>query len=78
LTIIMCVSSNQPNNYSFCSYHLKASMWSSWIGKKNATHVMCIAKLSDGSERVKKLFKTIWTRVHDGKEERKWTHAKKI
>jgi hypothetical protein len=30
-------------------------MWSSWIGKKNTTHVMYIAMLRDGSKRVMKL-----------------------
>jgi hypothetical protein len=30
-------------------------MWSSWIGKRDATHVMYIAKLRDGSKRVKKI-----------------------
>jgi hypothetical protein len=31
-------------------------MWSSWIRKKNATYVMYIAKLRDGSKRVKNFF----------------------
>jgi hypothetical protein len=34
-------------------------MWSSGIVKKNATYVMYIAKLGDGSKRIKKFFKTI-------------------
>jgi hypothetical protein len=35
------------------SYYLKANIRSSWIGKKNTTYVMYIAKLRDGSKRVK-------------------------
>jgi hypothetical protein len=54
----VCVSSLWLNNYSFSSYHLKADMWSLGIGK-NATYVMYIAKLRDGSKRVEKIFKTI-------------------
>jgi hypothetical protein len=57
-TLLECVSSPWLNNYSFSSYYLKADMWSSGIGK-NATYVMYIAKLSDGSKRVKNFFKTI-------------------
>jgi hypothetical protein len=54
-TLLVCISSPWFNNYSFSSYHLKANMWSSWIGKRDATHVMYIAKLRDGSKRVKKI-----------------------
>jgi hypothetical protein len=54
-SLLVCVFSPWLNNYSFSSYHLKANMWSSWIGKKNATYVMYIAKLRDGSKRVKKI-----------------------
>jgi hypothetical protein len=63
--LLVCVSSPLLNNYSFSPYHLNASMWSSWIGKKNTTHIMCIAKLSDGFERDKKLFKAIWKKGFD-------------
>jgi hypothetical protein len=52
-TLLVCVFSPWLNNYSFSSYHLKANMWSSWIGKKSATYVMYIVKLRDGSKRVK-------------------------
>jgi hypothetical protein len=31
-------------------------MWSSLVGKKNATHVMCIAKLRGGFKRVQEIF----------------------
>jgi hypothetical protein len=55
--LLGCVSPPWISNYYFSSYHLKANMWSSGIGK-NATYVMYIAKLRDGSKRVKKFFKT--------------------
>jgi hypothetical protein len=43
-TLLVCVSSPWLNNYSFF-YHLKANMWSSWIGGKgNLCHVFCKAK----------------------------------
>jgi hypothetical protein len=56
-TLLVCVSSPWLNNYSFSSYHLKANMWNSWIGKKNVNYVMYIVKLRDSSKRVKKIFK---------------------
>jgi hypothetical protein len=34
-------------------------MWSSWVKKKGITQVMYIAKLKDGSKRVKKIFSMI-------------------
>jgi hypothetical protein len=55
-TLLVCVSSPWVNNYSFSIYHLKADMWSSGIGKKIPTYAMYIARLSDGSKRVTKLF----------------------
>jgi hypothetical protein len=55
-TLFVCVFSPWLNNSSFSSYHLKDNMWSSWIGKKNATYVMYIAKLKYGSKRVKDFF----------------------
>jgi hypothetical protein len=57
-TLLVCVSSPWVNNYYFSSYHLKADMWGFGIGK-NATSVMYIAKLRDGSKRVKNISKTI-------------------
>jgi hypothetical protein len=57
-TLLVCVSSPWLNNYSFSSDQLKGDMWSSGIGK-NVTYVMYIAKLRNGSKRVKKFFKTI-------------------
>jgi hypothetical protein len=56
-TLLVCVSSPWLTNYSFSSYHLKADMWSSGIGKKNSTYVIYIAKLRDGPKRLKKFFK---------------------
>jgi hypothetical protein len=38
-------------------------MWSSWVNEKGATQVMYIAKLKDGSKRVKKTFSMILERV---------------
>jgi hypothetical protein len=38
-------------------------MWNSWIGKKNATYVMCIGKLRDGSKRSRKFLKQFRRRV---------------
>jgi hypothetical protein len=37
-------------------------MWSSWVKKKGTTQVMYIAKLMDGSKRVRKFFSMIWKR----------------
>jgi hypothetical protein len=58
-TLLVCVSSPWLNNYSFSSYHLKADMWRSGIGKKIATYAMYITKLRDGSKRVTEFFKSI-------------------
>jgi hypothetical protein len=55
-TLLVCVSSPRLNNYSFSSYHIKADMWSLWIGKNNTTYVMYIAKVSDGSKGVRIFF----------------------
>jgi hypothetical protein len=38
-------------------------MWSSWVKEKGTTQVMYIAKLRDGSKRVKKIFSMILERV---------------
>jgi hypothetical protein len=38
-------------------------MWSSWVKEKGTTQVMYIAKLRDGSKRVKKIFSVILERV---------------
>jgi hypothetical protein len=56
-TLLVTVSSPQLKRCYFSSNHLKASMWSSWIAKKNTTHVMYIAMLRDGSKKVMKLSK---------------------
>jgi hypothetical protein len=53
--LLVCISSPWLNNYSFSSYHLKANMCSSEIGK-NATYVMYIAKLRDGSKKHQEKF----------------------
>jgi hypothetical protein len=37
-------------------------MWSSWVKENGTTQVMYIAKLNDGSKRVKKIFSMIWKR----------------
>jgi hypothetical protein len=37
-------------------------MWSSWVKKKGTTQVMYIAKLMDGSKRVRNFFSMIWKR----------------
>jgi hypothetical protein len=34
-------------------------MWSSWVKRKGTTQVMYIAKLKNGSKRVKKIFSMI-------------------
>jgi hypothetical protein len=39
------------------------NMWSSWVKEKSTTQVMYIAKLKDGSNRVKKIFSMILERV---------------
>jgi hypothetical protein len=40
-------------------------MWSLWIKRKGTTQVMYIAKLKDGSKRVKKTFSMILERVFE-------------
>jgi hypothetical protein len=40
-------------------------MWSSWVRRKDTTQVMYIAKLNDGSKRVKKIFTMILERVFE-------------
>jgi hypothetical protein len=40
-------------------------MWSSWVKEKGATQVMYIAKLKDGSKRVKKTFSIILEMVFE-------------
>jgi hypothetical protein len=57
--VLVCVFSPWLKNYSFSSYHLKVDIWSSGIGKKIVTFVRYIAKLTDGSKRVKNFFETI-------------------
>jgi hypothetical protein len=37
-------------------------MWSSWVRRKGTTQVMYIAKLKDGSKRIKKIFSMILER----------------
>jgi hypothetical protein len=48
-SICMCFLT-LAQRYSFSSYQLKANMWSSLMGEKNATHDMYFAKLRDGSK----------------------------
>jgi hypothetical protein len=40
-------------------------MWSSWVKEKGTNQVMYIAKLKDGSKRVKKTFSMIFERVFE-------------
>jgi hypothetical protein len=40
-------------------------MWSSWVRRKDTTHVVHIAKLKDGPKRVKKIFSMILERVFE-------------
>jgi hypothetical protein len=40
----------------------RLNMWSSWVRRKGTTQVMYIAKLKDGSKRVKKIFSMILKR----------------
>jgi hypothetical protein len=52
-------------------------MWSSWVKEKGTTHIMYIAKLKDGSKRVKKTLSMIWKgflKWYDGGG--KWNHIK--
>jgi hypothetical protein len=51
---LVCGSSPQLNKYSFSSYTLKAKYVKLMSKKKGTTQVMYIAKLNDGSKRVKK------------------------
>jgi hypothetical protein len=43
----------------------RLNMWSSKVRRKGTTQVMYIAKLKDGSKRVKKLFSMILERVFE-------------
>jgi hypothetical protein len=54
-------------------------MWSSWVKEKGTTQVMYIAKLRDGSKRVKKIFSMILERVLKMVwwRGRKWNQIKK-
>jgi hypothetical protein len=40
-------------------------MWSSWVKENGTTQVMYIAKLRDGTKRVKKTFSLIFERVFE-------------
>jgi hypothetical protein len=40
-------------------------MWSSWVKRKGTTQIMYIAKIKDGSKRVKKTFSIIWNEVFE-------------
>jgi hypothetical protein len=40
-------------------------MWSSWVKEKGTTQVMHVAKLKDGTKRVKKTFSLILERVFE-------------
>jgi hypothetical protein len=40
-------------------------MWSSWVKRKGTRQVMYMAKLKDGSKRVKKTFSMILERVFE-------------
>jgi hypothetical protein len=40
----------------------RLNMWSSWVRRKGTTQVMYIAKLKDGSKRVKKILSMILKR----------------
>jgi hypothetical protein len=40
-------------------------MWSSWVKEKGITQVMYIAKLNDGTKRVKKTFSMNLERVFE-------------
>jgi hypothetical protein len=53
-------------------------MWSSWVKRKGTTQVMYIAKLKDGSKRVKKTFLMILEGVFEMVRwrGRKWNHIK--
>jgi hypothetical protein len=53
-------------------------MWSSWIGKKNATYVMYIAKLKYGSKRVKDFFQNNLEEGLKWKRREKMDSRKKI
>jgi hypothetical protein len=54
-------------------------MWSSWVKERGTTQVMYIAKLKDGSKRVKKTFSMTLERVSEMVwwRGRKWNHVKK-
>jgi hypothetical protein len=54
-------------------------MWSSWVKEKGTSQVMYIAKLKDGSKRVKKTFSMTLERVFEMVwwRGRKWNHIKK-
>jgi hypothetical protein len=55
------------------------NMWSSRVKRKGTTQVMYIAKLNDGSKRVKKTFSMILEMVFEMEwwRGRKWNHIKK-
>jgi hypothetical protein len=40
-------------------------MWNSWVKRKGINQVMYIAKLNDGSKRVKKTFSMILERIFE-------------
>jgi hypothetical protein len=54
-------------------------MWSSWVKRKGTSQVMYMAKLKDGSKRVKKTFSMILERVFEMVwwRGRKWNHINK-
>jgi hypothetical protein len=54
-------------------------MWSLWVKRKGTTQVMYIAKVKDGSKRVKKTFSMVLERVLETVwwRGRKWNHIKK-
>jgi hypothetical protein len=54
-------------------------MWSSWVKRKGTTQIMYIAKIKDGSKRVKKTFSIIWNgflKCYDGGGENRITSKK--
>jgi hypothetical protein len=53
-------------------------IWSSGIGKKIATYDMYIAKLRDGSKRVKNLFSNQFREKAKMEGEREWNHTKEL
>jgi hypothetical protein len=50
----------------------RLNMWSSWVRRKSTTQVMYIAKLKDGTKKIKKISQRFWKEIlkwYDGGRE---------